>query len=638
MKRLYALMKKDFRQHMIPFIILSSFMFFIFGLQMLGTAVMPRSLGFLVSEGSYLFTFIPLGAIVLGNRLVVKEYHSRTQLFIESLPISRIEMVLVKYFMGLAFLLFFAAFTLLIASVLSYRSDPVSGKFLSILLSRSAMYCYFVWSFLFAMGFTGRFRIPIYILLAFSLIVIRMTSELDLSREGPLALIMSDFSLERYRYPVKQLYQTFLFGSGWLVLALLISLIHEGSVAESLAKPMSQREKAVVGVIIIGFILSGTLLESKRVKEPYKFNSDAVVASETEPIEILYIYNNVKPDAIALKEHLENKISDLHNTLGLSKIPPVRIAFLDSLDRDKFETAMLRSNDGVLIRANFKDIDTWCIEEFTSYLTRAILDNITHERTRFAPKQWLHDGFSCWWAHGGFSMDSDLHKTLLLRSMFALKKQDLNPQVIRDWPVFRERFGEPIAEAVAYSGLAYLQSTRGSESVINLVKPVFSRHIPNDSRETIYEFFHPMPVIFEEQTGEDWDNFISAWADWLENKALLPEFQAKLEAMPEVSSSVEILDKQGNIRDIVYEFNFSHFPESGYAGSLLHKKLSPFDSVISSKDLLREEQIFRENSNSQQKHLTGKYNSGERIFLALEYDSDILGVPIRIFSGRMNIK
>ena len=637
MKRLYTLIQKDFRQHIISFILLTSFMITIFGLQMIGTFVSPRTLGFLSSEGSFLFTFIPLSAIILGNRLIVKEYHGRTQLFIESLPISRIEMVLVKYFIGLLFLLFFTVFSLLISSWLSHRSDPVSGKFLLILLSRSTMFCYFVWSFLFAMGFTGRFRIPIYILMAFSLIVITMTSELDLTREGPFSLIMSDFSLERYSYPVKQLFQTFLIGTGWLALALSISLINEGSIAESLAKPMSQREKAVIGVMIIAVLLSASMLESKRVKKPYKFNTEAVIKSETEPIEIMYIHNELKPDAMVLSEYLAKKFSDLRNTLGLSKIPPIRIAFRDSLDKDKFETATLNSNDGVLVRANFKDIDNWCKDKFTSYLIRAVLDHITHNRTRFAPKQWLHDGFSCWWAYGGFTMESDLHKTLILRSMFAMKEQSLNPQVIREWPVFRERVGEPIAEAVAYSGLAYLQSTKGSETVINLVKPVFGRYIPNDSRETIHEFFHPMPVVFKEQTGENWEKFIIAWADWLENMASMPEFKAKLAKIPEVNGSIEIVKKQGNIRDIVYEFDFSHVPDSKYVSSLLHKKLSPFNSVISAKDLLREEQSGK-HFNSGQRHLTGKYNAGERAFLALEYDSDILEVPIRIFSRRMDIE
>ncbi|NLD38455.1 MAG: ABC transporter permease subunit [Desulfatiglans sp.] len=131
MNRLLKLAKKDFSQNILVFIFLPLFLIFIFGIMLLGTAVSPRTMGFLSAEGSFLLFFIPLSAIVLGNRLVVKEYYSRTQLFIESLPISRVEMVLVKYFIGLTFLLFFAVFTLLISSGLSYRSDPVSLNFFS---------------------------------------------------------------------------------------------------------------------------------------------------------------------------------------------------------------------------------------------------------------------------------------------------------------------------------------------------------------------------------------------------------------------------------------------------------------------------------------------------------------------------
>jgi hypothetical protein len=638
MKRLLILTAKDLSQHKITFIFLPLFISIIFGLQMLGTTINPRSMGFLASEGSFLLFFIPLSAIILGNRLIVKEYHGRTQLFIESLPISRVEMVLVKYFIGLAFLLFINIFTLLIASGLSHRSDPVSGRFLLILLSRSSMFCYFVWSFLFAMGFTGRFRIPIYILLAFLLIVVQTTSELNITREGPLALIMSDFPFERHSYPLRQLFQTFLLGSGWFALAIFLSLINEGSIAENLAKPMTQREKAVIGIIFIGFMVSLMLLESKRVKEPYRFTSNAVITSKTEPIEILYVDDNIKPDAMVLIKHLETKISALRNSLGLHKIPPIKIAYLDSLDRNKFETAKLTSNDGVLVRANYRDIDSWRIDEFTLYLTKAILDNVTRYRTRFAPKQWLHDGFSCWWAYGGFTMDSEIHKSLMLRSMYILNKQELTAQVIKEWPVFRERFGEPAAEALAYSGLAYLQSIKGNEAVINLVKPTLGRQIPNDSRETVYEMFHPMPVIFKEATGEDWEGFISAWKGWLKGLATQPEFQAKLSAIPEVKGSINVVNKEGTIRDIVYEYDFRNIPDSGLICSLLHKKISPFEINILPEELFREEFIFQSHSEIRQRHLTGKYNSGERIFLALEFDSDILGIPIRILSKRMNIE
>ena len=290
------------------------------------------------------------------------------------------------------------------------------------------------------------------------------------------------------------------------------------------------------------------------------------------------------------------------------------------------------------MRANFRDMNTWCTDEFTSYIIKKILDNTTNNRTRYAPKQWLHDGFACWWAHDGFSADSEFHKTLILRSMFALKNQNLTPEVFKDWTIFRERFGEDIAEAVAYSGLAYLQKNKGRKTVIDLVKSIYGRDIPNDSRETIYELFHPMPVIFKEQTGEKWEDFISNWKDWINKTASLPEFETRLAEIPEVKGSVEIIKKEGNIRDIAYEFNFSRIPDPGCICSLLHKKLPPFDSVISPETLRREEIKYRKDSKYEKRHLAGKYNSGERVFLALEYDSDTLGIPVRILSSRINIE
>jgi hypothetical protein len=638
MHRIRALLQKEWRHHRVSFIFLFILMAIGFGVLVLNIRFAVRSLSILEAEGLFLLFFIPLGAMILGNRLVVKEYQGHTQLFIEALPITRVEMVMVKYALGFAFLAGIVLLTLSLSSWMVLDSEPVSRRFLCILTLRSVLFVYFVWSFLFAMGFTGRFRIPIYCSIGIGLMIISGISEFDITRVGPLALVnLETFPFERYEIPVRELMQTLVLGSAWIILGIVLSLIHEGSVAESLARPMTQREKATVGILFITFLVAAALLESKKEKEPYQFTGDAIISSEIEPIEIMYIHDGLKSDAETLTKLLETKLTGLRETLGMDELPPIRVAYRHSLDRKIFETASLEDTDGVLVRANFRDVDTWHINDFVAYIIRAVLDQTTRNRSRFEPKRWLHDGFSLWWAMDGFNRDPDAHNVMLLRSLTALREQELSVDILKKWLLFRERHGEGLSEAVAYTGLAYLQELKGPEAVVRLACAVFGRRPPNDIREIFYELFHPMPQIFEEATGVPWDKFISGWDAWLLEKAGTPEIRTKLDAIPTVRGHVRVEAKGGNILDIVYGYEFINAPDKRPVCALLHKKLTPFDEELAMTEILRDEFQYDPASKDRDRHLMGRYGSGERIFVALEYDSHILGVPVRILAKRMNL-
>ena len=96
MHRIYVLLLKERQQHLIALGILFILTAIGFGIQLLNVRIASRTLSLLVTEGWFLIFFVPLASMVLAHRLVVKEYQGRTQLFIEALPIHRVEMLLVK--------------------------------------------------------------------------------------------------------------------------------------------------------------------------------------------------------------------------------------------------------------------------------------------------------------------------------------------------------------------------------------------------------------------------------------------------------------------------------------------------------------------------------------------------------------
>ena len=98
------------------------------------------------------------------------------------------------------------------------------------------------------MGFIGRFRVAIYIAIVLTLGVIDQMTALELQHFGPLAVLdNTTLPYERETLPVRAVWETLVLGAGLTALAFGLALINEGSVAEALARRMSQREKAIIG-------------------------------------------------------------------------------------------------------------------------------------------------------------------------------------------------------------------------------------------------------------------------------------------------------------------------------------------------------------------------------------------------------
>jgi len=88
-----------------------------------------------------LYTFIPLAAFILGNRLIVRDYSSRAQQFTESLPVRRSVPLIVKYFLGAVVVVGLMMTTLLIASRYAsvYRVTVLEYRFCTELIGPSTL-------------------------------------------------------------------------------------------------------------------------------------------------------------------------------------------------------------------------------------------------------------------------------------------------------------------------------------------------------------------------------------------------------------------------------------------------------------------------------------------------------------------
>lgn len=271
MRRLRALVGKEVRQHAMVGMAIGFCLAALYALLLAVSWLAPETVSMMQVHAGFL-TWILVAGMVLGNRLVVAEYYGRSQLFVEALPLARWEMLVVKYLLGLALLLLATALSLLITAIVSATREAIDWRFLAIVTSRSVAVVFCFWSFFFAMGLVGRFRIAVYIAILLGLMFLEGFTAFETIRFGPIATLdNSTLPFEREVMPTRAILHTLALGAAWTAIGFGLALINEGSVAEALAKRMSLREKAIIAILFIALGLAYAILEERRDKPPYSF-------------------------------------------------------------------------------------------------------------------------------------------------------------------------------------------------------------------------------------------------------------------------------------------------------------------------------------------------------------------------------
>jgi len=147
-------------------------------------------------------TFIPLAAFVLGNRLIVRDYRSRAQLFTESLPVRRFVPVVVKYLLGAFVVVGLMLATLVVASRYAGAIDSITPSYFLLLALKTLSVALLFWSIAFAFSLSGHLRLLLYVLLIGLVYYLVTTSSVDITDFGPFALLLDGtLAYERTEVP-----------------------------------------------------------------------------------------------------------------------------------------------------------------------------------------------------------------------------------------------------------------------------------------------------------------------------------------------------------------------------------------------------------------------------------------------------
>jgi hypothetical protein len=634
-RRLVALTLKESREHAFVLLALLVTLPFGWGIFVLAALGAPTTVTYLEAHASFMRFVWLFAALALGNRLVVAELHGKTQRFLESLPMQRGEPFVVKWAFGFVVLLTIAFGSLFGSALVALAREPIDATFLAILAARTFVFVLTAWTFFFTMGLFGKLRVPLYLVLVLGLLLIASTTQLELMRFGPLALIGPEMVLEREAMPWTAIGTSFGLTAFFVFAGVIITRLREGSVQERLSQPMSQRDLAMMGISVMALLTVWGTLEEETEPLPYVMSGDHVIYAASLPIAIGYGDDASLTDAQALMTRLERDVGEVRAALGAERLPQMRVVLRRSLDGRYVEPVTLAKDDGMLVRANFRsdvhpDLDTLSAE-----VIAGMLDARTRHRARFEPRRWLRDGLSLWAASPrGASGEHELSTTRLAQAAWATRARGPDAPRIDHFERLREDLSSRVATSLAATGWATVAAVSRDEGS-SVARAMFPPGATDDIRTVVRDWWSPPNLELEHALGGWRSDLEEAWNERLRVARARPDVQAILQSLPAATATVTTEREANGIVALVVRAHVDGATE-GLALSVRHVALGPFDRTIEDVDMQLESRLFDAGGNAELR-LIGRYAVSDRVLVRVDLEGTALDAPMRLAAIRTEI-
>ncbi|MCB1061302.1 MAG: ABC-2 transporter permease [Verrucomicrobiae bacterium] len=621
-----ALIRKELRQHWWAMLLIGLLSVLGVGWIILLTVMQGQA-------GSQLFALrlhawlLALSALVLGNRLVVAEYSSKTQIFLESLPLPRLRIVLVKYFLGFIIMFLCAGIGLGVAMLVGARTEVFTLRFVGILLARYFCYTAFVYSCFFGMGFLGRYRFAAYAIIVAGIALLVRSKDVALHELAPVYLVGGTFPFEREVYPTEALLITGGIALGFFLLAIILAATREGSVSSLLGERMSYRDKISLTALCFGLLVTFFVIDERKEKDPYQM-AGGVSAEDTRLAEVTVA--PVSKQARALAADLGKDLDEMAEYLGLTEMPPIFLIDRPDLDPDQFEHGYVADAEGVILRTPFTHED-WRYAQCVERISGDIIESATNSRAMKEDRFWVIDGFTLYWPHRGdpeAPLDKDHH--LLLRALYGtdilggLK----NPDDLLQWFAHQRVVGHEITSGIGWSMLRVLEQQAGPEAAQSFMRSVLAEQAPKNALTSLRELKHPASQRFRDHTGLELSAFLDTWNAELDvwRKKLADE----VAEIPRLSGDLVFEGEAGATSQARYRFEppAAEFAETYQRPVLLFGDTAPF-SVWLPEEIMKRQPLSK--TELSEGWLVDTWGSGTGV--AWTFAADSPQMYCRIISG-----
>lgn len=638
-----SLLGKDIREHRLAALFLGAGSLVMVLLLLAWNSDAPYSMSPFEIVRFALVSFLPLIALIVGNRLVVREYLSGTRLFVEALPVGSTVPLLIKYLLGWVYLAALAVIMVLLAAQKAGIADDVTAGYVWLIIGKTLVMTTLYWSVVFCFSLCGHLRIALYLLSAALVALIAWYPGIDSERFAPFALMDDQlFVFERDLIPWSDISGTLVLSLAFTLVGFLLTRVGEGSVVERLAKPMTRRDFVALGVLAAsGLTVWSTLLEQQQ-RDPVEFSSDHVARMSDPAVSVLYLEDGYEASATDMVQRLSDSLTRLQASLGLVQLPDVKLVLSPERDPHDIDYA---TADGVFITANWLQHDSYDDAILDSVILHGVLSAQTGGRAMFEPYHWVLDGFTRWWVEqGNGPLDPEHRAELVARALWVL---DTNPEaanLIDRWQLTADRFSYPSAESLAWAAMSYLEERGGREKVLALANEFLVRPVAGNIMGSLRDRRISVLERLERVLDMPLDSFHSGWQDWLVRQrddeavrrylAAIPALQGRF-VMRLTPAGVQELEAWYEPRDTTLDLQTNVTVLPGQC-IMKHDYIGPFDTEIEVTDDY--EDSVECQTDTAAHILNSVYSQGDRVYIALDYDGPGFHQPLRLHAERLTIQ
>ena len=571
----------------------------------------------------YLQFAVPLAAWFLGGRLVRREYGGSTQLFLDALPIRRSWVLTAKHVLGAIALAVCVAPAFMLCWLAALRGSDVTGTLLAIIALRTFAFVWFVHALCFSLGFLGRYRTALVILAFVAFVLVAAKTDIEASEFGPFALIDQKFPFERSVVPVTLVLSTCAASAVLTGVAYGLAALREGSVAARLAQQMSQREKAFVGLLVVASLFAAFVFDEKRTKKPFAPEVAAEMATPALRVVVGAGSGMTDTDAKRLAATVHRRIDAMREYLRIETLPPIYLFTRHGLDATRYEHGSIEGEEGIVVRVSYPS-EGWDDRTFTWWLAERIVEERTNRNARRESRRWLFDGFGGFWTVSeGITTVPDTEAQMWLRALYGapdgVTRADLDA-----WDSFRERVGDPVASAVASSGLRVLASRHGADAARGLLADALGTKSPKDVRALFGTGARSVADLIELHARISYDEFLAEWNADL--SAARERWRAELDAIPRVASDVSTVAVSAGSREIAYRATLRPAPKDMERVRFEWTTTGPFNTEFDEYKIEADDVAYHDAA--QGRRVPHSFRLGERIAWRVSYTPAALGCAV----------
>ncbi len=635
----FSLLGKELREHSLALIMLACGLLVVVLILIAQQISGEFNLSVLEIVRLSLMSVIPLIAVIVGNRLIVREYIGGTRQFVEALPVGNAIPLVIKYVIGFIFINLLASAVVFLTVELASYAEDIPNYFAALILAKTVTIATLLWSLVFFVSITGRIRIICYVAIGMLLLFLINSPGIDESRLAPIGLMDRQlFVFEREIIPWDQLIQTWLFSVLLVIAGFAMALINEGSLVEKLSKPISKRDMAVLVLVVIA---SATLYETLQKTwdvETFEFQSENVVRFDDPAIAVMYLEADQRERATELADLLKSVLGKFKTDLGLAQLPTVRIELNTELEHTEIEPDLV---SGVLVTANYLNYDEFEDNGVAYIAMHHSLLSLSNSRLDFETRHWILDGLSRWWAESGASElhgKDQFNAEIMALAVHAARRFDKDVPPLLLWQTLTDELGFEMADALSYSAIKYLEQERGFDAVIKVATNYVSESVGNSSLESFKRLALSDEARFEKITSWPLREFIESWLVWLEQQSQIASVAKKLNSIPDLQAQVKSVVNEKGVRVLEGSYKAGTNYKPGQYGScvLRHQPASPFDIETSIYTRTRHRSPCLTSGISHQ--VEAGYAAGERAYVVLELESEEFHRPIPLWTGRISVQ